>query len=150
MAYTLNQFIKLVEGYVAAHKQLNTFQFGHPYDYSESEQVVYPAVFMTPATISIGTREMTANYSLFFADRIDNDSPADTDAQVNEVLSDMRDCALDIMALLNDPANGDNFNINREATMEHFVDRLKDLTAGWVVDIQIRQPMLYDRCQVPR
>lgn len=150
MAFTLNQIIKTVEGYVAAHKQLNTFQFGDPWEFAESEEVIYPALFMVNGNVEVTERELTHNFQLIFADRINEDNPADADSQENEVLSDMREVALDILALLHNPINRDNFTLNKSANLQPFTERFKDLTAGWVMDIKIRQPMLYDRCQVPQ
>lgn len=149
MAYTLNQFIKLLSGYATLHSQVNTFQVGDPWEFAESEDVLYPALFMIVGQSRVSGRELLSDYTLIFADRIDKDSPADINAQENEVLSDMREVALDFLAMLKNPANNDNFNIVKEATLQSFTERFKDLTAGYTLDIQIKQPMLYDRCQVP-
>lgn len=150
MPFTLNQIIETVEGYVVVHKQMNTFQFGDPWEFAESEEVVYPALFMVNGNVDVTEREATHNFQLIFADRIVDDNPANINAQENEVLSDMREVAFDFLALLHNPANRENFTLNKSANMQPFTERFKDLTAGWVLNIQIRQPMLYDRCQVPQ
>lgn len=149
MAFTLNQIIELLDSYATAHKQINTFQFGDPWEFAESGDVVYPAMFAVNGTANVEGKELFMNFTLIFADRIDTDSPSDVNTQETEVLSDMLDVAQDILALLKDPANRDNFNLVGNAVLTPFTERFKDLTAGYAMDIRIKKPMLYNRCQVP-
>ena len=151
MAFTLNQIISLTDSYVAAHKQLNTFQFGDPWEFAESEEVLYPALYMVNGNVAIDGNTLYHTFNLLICDRIDYnmDNPADKNAQENEVLSDMREVALDILALFNNPANRENLYLEQTATLEPFTERFKDWTAGWNVTIRLKQPMSYNRCQVP-
>jgi hypothetical protein len=151
MAFTLNQIIALTDSYVAAHKQLNTFQFGNPWEFAESEEVLYPALYMVNGNIAIDGNTLYHTFNLLICDRIDYnmDNPADKNAQENEVLSDMREVSLDILALFNNPANRENFYLEQTATLEPFTERFKDWTAGWNVTIRLKQSMSYNRCQVP-
>ena len=151
MAFTLNQIIALADSYVVAHKQLNTFQFGDPWEFAESEDVQYPALFMVNGNVAIDGNTLYHQFNLLICDRIDYnmDNPADKNAQENEVLSDMREVALDILAMFNNASNRDNFYLEQTSTIEPFTERFKDWTAGWNLTIQLKQPMLYNRCQVP-
>ena len=152
MAFTLNQIISLTASYVAAHKQLNTFQFGDPWEFAESEEVLYPALYMVNGTVNIDGKVLLHTFNLLICDRINynQDNPADSNSQENEVLSDMREVALDILAMFNNPTNRANFYLEQGATLEPFTEQFKDWTAGWNLRIIIKQPMLYDRCQVPQ
>lgn len=151
MAFTLNQIIALTKSYVAAHKQLNTFQFGDPWEFAESEDVLYPALYMVNGNVNVDGKTLTHTFNLLICDRIDynKDNPADSNSQENEVLSDMREVALDILALFNNASNRDNFYLVQTSTLEPFTEQFKDWTAGWNLTIQLKQPMLYNRCQVP-
>jgi hypothetical protein len=152
MAFTLNQIIALTDSYVVAHKQLNTFQFGDPCEFAESEEVQYPALFMVNGNVAIDGNALYHQFNLLICDRIDYnmDNPADKNAQENEVLSDMREVALDILAMFNNASNRDNFYLEQTSTIEPFTERFKDWTAGWNLTIRLKQPMSYNRCQVPQ
>jgi hypothetical protein len=152
MAFTLNQIIALADSYVVAHKQLNTFQFGDPWEFAESEEVQYPALFMVNGNVAIDGNTLYHQFNLLICDRIDYnmDNPADKNAQENEVLSDMREVALDILAMFNNASNRDNFYLDQTSTIEPFTERFKDWTAGWNLIIRLKQPMSYNRCQVPQ
>ena len=152
MAFTLNQIIALTESYVVAHKQLNTFQFGDPWEFAESEEVQYPALFMVNGNVNGEGNAYMHNFNLLICDRIDynKDNPADKNAQENEVLSDMREVALDILALFNNPSNRENFYLDQSWVLEPFTEKFKDWTAGWNLTLRLKQPMIYNRCQVPQ
>jgi len=68
-----------------------------------------------------------------------------------EILSDMRDVALDLASYLYDinKTADFEFTIDRNISLQPFKETYEDNLTGWLITVPIRQTFVYDRCQIP-
>lgn len=140
---TLNQLVKTITNLANAHKQIKSVYFGDLSDYlSRGTENIYPSLFFDLSGGSVGEKNVTLNFSLYFFDRM---LPEDTNE--TEVLSDQLEICQDIIAQLR--YNNFEFDEGLSATLNFFTEDTPDLLAGVRADISIELPYLANRCVVP-
>jgi len=146
---TLNQVIKRIEALALSHRQINHFFIGNVDEFTDDQDVQYPAIFceIKPGTISRAQRLTTFNFTFYFLDLLSISS----EALVNEweVKSDMVSVAEDFLAMLYDPELQDTWDISTTNAIEFFDFKLHDLCAGISCSISISVRYNSNRCQVP-
>ena len=142
--YTFNEINKAFNNIAIAHKQINTYGIGDIWEIATSGDVRYPLMWAKPENGSLETNIYVSNWTLIFMDLVDNG-----ERNENDVLSDMEQVALDVVALLRDPLYEFDFNYEG-ATIERFTERFEDKVSGVLLRIGIRIPYTSDRCQVPQ
>lgn len=142
--YTINQIIKTFEDIASAHKQIADFGYGDIWEVGASREINYPVMWVNVQPASSNGKELTYKFNLIFMDLVKKDESNEL-----EVLSDQILIALDVLSTLDNPANQDNFIMNRTSSFEPFTERFDDEVSGWSVSVEIRVPITYDRCQIP-
>lgn len=153
--YTQNQVDDLFKAIASAHLQLNSYGYGDfweigsarlrlQYNTGEPNTITYPLMWATPQTTNIQGNQVTSSYKIMIADLV-------TKGEVNEteVISDCELIALDLLAILNDPAYRNYFILEKGATIEPFTEKLDDEVSGVILSVSLRRFSLYDRCAVP-
>jgi hypothetical protein len=152
--YTHNQIIQLLKSIAINHEQINSIGFGNIYE-NESDRLliykkpdtntpVYPLLWADVKSAKVIKLESQTIYTIYMMDIINKDN-----SNQNEVLSDMQQVMLDIIAYLQDPAFDELFFVDISSTMNPFIDNLGDEVAGWQMDLTFRVPYLADRCAIP-
>lgn len=145
--YTLNQILNKLQTISTDHKQINYFGNGDLWELVENNTIsgiTYPMMWATIGSANIVGKTLFQSISLYFCDLVNKD-----ESNENEVLSDMQLVALDVLALLQDSTDYDNFMVDISATLQPFTERFEDELSGWVMDIQFKQSYTSDQCQVP-
>lgn len=146
---TLNKIIQRLQEIVEAHEQINTFFFGDIDDFLKVDRV-YPACFLGKPSETIIANNTLIRFSLFFFDReIIGGSESDKTLNTTEVLSDMREIALDIFSQIRYQKFSPIWNVEKDATLEYYNEDKEDYLAGVKLDVIIKLPFNTDRCQVP-
>jgi len=140
---TLNQIVKRVQSIALSHDQIGSFFFGD-IDDMLSVDVQFPLCFMTVPTSTITGADDVLSCSLLVMDRQIQGGNNDV-----EVMSDMREVALDLLAQMQYNKFDPLWTVLKSANYEFFNERSEDYLAGVKIDFQIKLPYLSDRCQVP-
>jgi hypothetical protein len=143
---TLNQHISLFETFATDHKQINDFGNGDLWELTEKETPrTYPLMWVQVGDTSIDGNTQIDNYTVLFCDQTHSD-----ESDENEVLSDQKSIALDFLAWLkfDDSINVYN-NVIYTSSLSPFTERFEDTLSGWVMTVQIKQPMQYNSCDIP-
>ena len=130
------------------HRQINTYGIGDPWELATSGTTRYPVMWATPDTGRMddpGT--YVSRWKVLLLDLVKSDESNETD-----VLSDMEQVALDVVALLTNPAFLTyDFHVDHTSvTIERVTEKFDDLLAGVLMTIEIRCPFNLDRCAVPQ
>lgn len=141
---TFNQINRAFNNIAVAHKQINTYGIGDIWEIATSGDIRYPMMWAKPENGSLETNVYVSEWTLIFMDLVDNG-----ERNENDVISDMEQVALDVVALLGDSSYDFDFNYEG-ATLERFTERFEDKVAGVLARISIRVPYTADRCQVPQ
>ena len=140
---TLNQIIKRVQTIAESHEQISSFFFGD-IDQMLDTDIVFPLCFMPIPTASISGVDDVLSCSLLVMDRQIQGGNNEV-----EVLSDMREVALDLLAQLQYAKFVPTWQVLKSGNYEFFTERTEDYLAGVKLDFQIKLPYKADRCQVP-
>ena len=145
---SLNGIVSLLQYKQQNHAQLSsgTFYFGDPWEFGQNETIKYPffgARLLENNTLA-GNLD-TTSIEIFFCDLVHKDESNET-----EVLSDMKQIALDIYSQLRTDLKDDyKANLNDTAQLNPFTEKFNDMVTGWSITLNIEQ--FYDRstCDTP-
>jgi hypothetical protein len=141
---TLNQVIKNLNNIASAHYQINSFGNGNVTEFATSGTTNYPAMWVDyqPAQVQGGAYLHVV--TIYISDRM-------LKGNLNEleVLSDMQQVCLDVIAQCRSNIYGWSL-VSDSVTLNPFYHtRFDDETAGYFFDLTLRIPFTYDRCQIP-
>lgn len=140
---SLNQIIQVLQNIATAHHQVQDFGFGQEWDIVSST-VQYPLMYVVPQQSSVNDKIMNLKMSLLFMDLVNKD-----DSNKQEVLSDMLQIAMDVLAQLKLLPYEDLFDLDKNVTLTDFYEKYDDEVSGYKMDITLNVSMLYDQCAVP-
>ena len=145
---TLNQTVKRIENICKAHNQVRTFGKGLVSDFLTDHTTKYPAIFLQDSGGSISTvgHRTTLNYKLFFADLVNVSQ--DTNANEQDVQSDMVSIAMDIVAQMTSGGYND-WKISADNSLQLFVENDNDMHAGCIVDVSVSFMFSQNTCSIP-
>lgn len=144
---SLNQLKQLFNDKQSNHQQLSsgTFLFDRVPEFGASSQITYPLMGVTVNPVIIDGNIHTSNFLFSFLDLVHQDN-----INMDEVMSDMQQAALDIYAQLwNDLQVYFNCTLNEGFTLDPVQSAYDDDVSGWSFQIGIVQH--YDRssCSLP-
>lgn len=141
---TLNQIVESLKDIGSKHAQINTVKYGDFQNFLDDKDIKYPLMFISYPTPSISGKELTYRFSFLFADLVLKEM-----SNVEEVISDQMEIALDVYSLLSD--NKHPWQYPTAASFEQiFDDSTPEWLGGCSMNVAITIPFAYDRCQVPR
>lgn len=142
--FTFNQVNKAFNDIAVAHKQINTYGIGDIWEIATSGTVRYPLMWAVPQPSSLELNVFVSRWKLIFMDLVHKGEKNE-----NDVLSDMEQVALDVVALLKNPNY--EFDFKEEGiTLERFTEKFYDDVSGVSIDISLRITNPSDRCAVPQ
>ena len=148
MKITYNQIITEFETFATSHKQINEFGSGDLWEviqHNKLSDFSYPLLFVTDRPFSLGDGFITNSFSILVMDR------AEEGAMETEVKSDTLLILLDCIAYF-EKLYTDNWkfvSIQKAGSGESFTERFDDTLTGWTINIDLKQPIQYDECQIP-
>lgn len=141
---TLNQIVQALKDLGNKHAQINTVKYGDFQNFLDDKDIKYPLMLIGYPTPSVSGKELTYRFSFMFLDMTLKEM-----SNVEEVISDQMEIALDIYSLLSD--NNYAWEYPTAATFTQvFDDTTPEWLGGCSMDVSITVPFAYDRCQVPR
>jgi hypothetical protein len=140
---TLNQIINQLEAVQQSHAQLNGFGFGEVFELS-TQQENYPLLWANVLTSNISEKTLTLNFGIMILDIVSDDSRNERDT-----MSDTLSISQDVIAMLENPTNDDNFLIGDSVTLEPLFEAFPDKVNGWLMTLSFELPFEANRCQVP-
>ena len=140
---TLNQIINQLQSVQESHAQLNGFGFGEVFELS-TQQENYPLMWANVLTSNISEKTLTLNFGIMILDIVSDDSRNERDT-----LSDTLSISQDVIALLENPLNDDNFLVGDSVTLEPLFEVFPDKVNGWLMTLAFELPFEANRCQVP-
>lgn len=152
---TYNQIIAASQAFAAAHKFLKNFGNGQPFDIAMHNQTAtykYPLMWMEDKSMPIETGVEVFGFRVYFlatVATVKNDDGAILSTNVNEVKSDMLQCAKDFISYWVQDHNYDTLSIEKTAPRETLEDAIEDRLTGCYIDIRFRQAFPYNSCIVP-
>ena len=155
---TYNQIIERNLLFQKAHFKLKGFGNGLFEDVILHDQVAtfkYPLMYMEdlPSPMTPGVETFVFRVH-FMAPVASNDDGAASKfnflgTNLNEVKSDMRQCAKDLLAFWVQDHDFDELNIDKTTTPTFFEDVTEDRLTGCYIDVIFRQPFTYNKCAIP-
>ena len=149
MKITYNQIIKQFEVFATAHRQINQFKTGDLWEIVQKETLAelnYPMLFLQDSPASIGEGFITNSFNILVMDKA-NEGTVET-----EVKSDTLLILLDTIAYF-EKLYTDNWKfvkIEKSGSISSFTERFDDTLTGWTMSMQLKQPLQYDECQIPK
>jgi hypothetical protein len=140
---TLNQIINQLEAVQQSHAQLNGFGFGEVFELS-TQQENYPLLWANVLTSNISEKTLTLNFGIMILDIVSDDSRNERDT-----MSDTLSISQDVIAMLENPTNDDNFLVGDSVTLEPLFEAFPDKVNGWLMTLSFELPFEANRCQVP-
>ena len=141
---TLNAIInKLLKPLANDHLMLNGFGFGDLSNYAKTNAITYPVMWAVLNDASYRNKGFNYSFSLVFADVLKDDL-----SNTLEVQSNMIGIAADVAAKLMYSEN-ENIEVSGDFVFKPFTERFTDLTAGVVMDINIKSLTVISDCDFP-
>lgn len=142
-----NQLKQLFNDKQKNHNQLSkgTFLFDRLPEFGASAEITYPLMGVTVNPTIIDGNMITSNFLFSFLDLVHQDN-----RNMDEVMSDMQQAALDIFAQLwNDLQTNFNCTLNEGFTLEPVQSAYDDDVSGWSFEIGIVQHYERSSCSQP-
>ena len=156
MGLTYNQIIKLLRDFTDSHFILKSFGNGEPWELVESSTVSdinYPMMWVQDQPNTIQQGEEIYNFRIYFLNQVATlKEKTDTtlnETNVNEVKSDMRQCATDLISYFAQDTNYPDLNINRTVNLTSFTEDFNDTLTGWYIDLRFNQAFKFSSCNLP-
>jgi len=152
---TYNQIIQASQAFATAHKVLKNFGNGQPFDialHNQTETYKYPLMWMEDKSMPIETGVEVFGFRVYFLGTVATNKETEGEilsTNVNEVKSDMMQCAKDFLAYWVQDHNYDTLNIDKTAPRETLEDAIEDRLTGCYIDIRFRQAYSYNSCIIP-
>jgi len=149
MKITYNQIIKEFQDFATAHRQVNEFKSGDLWELTQKESLAelnYPMLFVQDSPASIGDGFITNSFNILVMDKA-NEGTVET-----EVKSDTLLILLDTIAYF-EKLYTDNWKfvkIEKSGSISSFTERFDDTLTGWTMSMQLKQPLEYNKCQIPQ
>ena len=140
---TYNEVVQRIEDWASAHKQLNHFQEGDPWEFNTSGSTEFPAMLLQPQASTTGDKTFTFNFTAYFMDLVD-----DGERNEREVRSDTQLIALDFTAQLTNSQYEWMFDRSTKSVIP-FTERFDSELTGWTIEIALTIPFDYNKCQIP-
>lgn len=147
---TYNQIITVLNDFATNHLQVNSFFRGNVNEIGFNNETYksfnYPIMWVQDGTETISDKDAVISFEILL---LDIEYPDHKTQQ--EILSDMREVALDLASYLYDinKTADFEFTIDRNISLQPFKETYEDNLTGWLVTVPIRQTFVYDRCQIP-
>lgn len=141
---TLNEVVTQINNWATAHKQINHFKQGNPWEFNTSGTTQFPAMLLEPQATTLAEKTATFSFTAWFMDLVDN-----AEGNEQEVLSDMHLVALDFVAQLTNTDYDWKFD-RTGSPMEPFTEFLDGELSGWRIDVSLVVPFDYNKCQIPQ
>lgn len=141
---TYKQILTDFEQIADAHLQLNSYGYGDitqlTMNIDTEKEPLYPRMYVIPNDTVLDQNQMTYNFQIIIADRLNNDY-----SNQRDVMSDTLEICKDIFTKLYLSEYESEWN----ATVNPFLENYETILAGWTMDITITQPFDYNRCELP-
>lgn len=151
-----NQIIKLLRDFSDNHYILKSYGNGEPWELVENAQhldLEYPMMWVQDQPNNAVKGEVSFKFRVFFLNQVATLKEKTTTTlkatNINEVKSDMRQCALDLIGYLAQDTNYPELELDRNVNIVSFVDDFNDKLTGWYIDINIKQVFRFSACNIP-
>ena len=131
---SINALLQVIQTVAQAHSQINKFAAGQRYDFSASEALQYPCLWVVPNGGSLDVQGKRMDYRFTFI-MMDLDNHDGTN-QI-EVLSDTALILADVFDKIRNQSEDYNYEISSSNNFEPFVDAQLDTVSGHIADLTI-------------
>lgn len=148
MKISYNQIIKEFETFVTVHSQISEFATGDLWEVVQHDKLTdfkYPLLFVTDRPASLGVGTITNSFSVLVMDKANEDIEVEVKS---DTLLILLDCIAYFEKLYRD--NWKFVSIQKQGSVESFTERFEDTVTGWTINIDLKQPLQYDECQIPK
>jgi len=153
---TYNQIIKISRAFQQSSQVLKNFGNGGEADmvlHNQQATYKYPLIWMQDSSSPYQDGIESFSFRVMFMAPVVTLKDRGTDlmsTNVNEVKSDMIQCARDFIAYwVQQTDSYDTLGFDRNVNRETFEDYTVDKLTGCSIDIRFYQPMRYDECIIP-
>jgi hypothetical protein len=146
---TYNQIVDELNQIATDHKQINYFGSGELWEVNGDPKNpgVYPQLWMTPVSASLGPQTITYTVRLLCFDLVNKGENNE-----NDVLSDTLQILSDVVRIFRFRASNDDYeeySIAFDPFMEPFTERFADDVSGWSGTVQIEAGLFSNDCNIP-
>jgi hypothetical protein len=126
------------------HLQINSFGYGDitqlTMDVETKKEPKYTRMYVLPADTILNQNELTYNFQIIIADRLEDDY-----SNQKDVLNDTLEICKDVFTVI----YLSEYESVWGATCEPFLERYETILCGWLLNITLTQPFDYNRCDLP-
>jgi hypothetical protein len=141
---TINQYIKLIEGFFAKHKQINTVLSGNEFNFNAESDIVYPVANIEYVTQNIQGVNIVHQFEITIADLFD----PNVKNQEVQIFSDCNLIADDCITYFANQFD-EEYKINENVSIQKFSNGNIDRVCGCVFITSFTQFRAANSCIIP-
>ena len=156
MAKSYNQIIKLLRDFSEDHFIIKAFGNGDTWELVETfgqDDAEYPKMWAEDQPNPMAIGKETFRFRMYFINQVATlKEKTDTtlgEDNTNEVKSNMRQCAQDLISFLVQDTDNPEITVGRDFTLNAFTDKFNDKLTGWWFDLDIEQVFRFSSCNLP-
>lgn len=151
-----NQIIKILEDFAGAHFIIKSFGNGHPSELVENSQFLdleYPIMWADDLPNTVSTGKDSYKFRMYFLGQVATlkEKTASTlkESNINEVRSDQKQNALDLISYLVQQTTFPDLTTDRTITLTPITEEFNDTLTGWYFDLTINDAFRFSSCSIP-
>lgn len=151
-----NQIIKILEDFAGAHFIIKSFGNGHPSELVENSQFLdleYPIMWADDLPNTLSTGKDSYKFRMYFLGQVATlkEKTASTlkESNINEVRSDQKQNALDLISYLVQQTTFPDLTTDRTITLTPITEEFNDTLTGWYFDLTINDAFRFSSCSIP-
>ncbi len=151
MVLTYNQIMSKLKTFANEHYQINSFDNGDLWELIEHakrdgvKDQNYPMMFVQdqPATTEQGIIELV--FRIYIINLVQKD-----ESNENEVKSDTLQICLDVLSEWVMQTTDLQVTVDKNTNLTSFTERFNDELTGWWMDLKLKVPFKYNKCDIPK
>ena len=153
---TYNEIVNILRDYSEANFVIKSFGNGHPSELVENSQFLdleYPIMWADDLPNTVSTGKDSYKFRMYFLGQVATlkEKTASTlkESNINEVRSDQKQNALDLISYLVQQTTFPDLTTDRTITLTPITEEFNDTLTGWYFDLTINDAFRYSACNIP-
>lgn len=147
MVLTYNQIMQRFETFATNHYQINSFGNGDLWEVVEHDQLKdfnYPLMWVEDQPAITEDKIIELTFRIFIINLVQKD-----ESNENEVKSDTLSICLDVISDWVMQTDEIQITVDKNTNLTSFTERFNDELTGWWMDLKLRVPFKYNKCDIP-
>lgn len=149
------KIISINKDFAENHYVIKNFGNGERWQISDHDQdpsFKYPLMYIEDLPFPVGNKQFQYSLRAWFVTRVEAPEDRGSEllyAEYAKAKSDMVQCATDLIAFWVQDTNYPTLDIDKNVTVQTFIDRGEDKFTGCYVDVKFKEVFDYNNCIIP-